>query len=129
MYFRAGVVMIVFDKRKRVYICIIILMITVALGAIIEHFEGETFTEEIISEANIEPGVSPGGINTDGKVNINTANKEELAVLSGIGDKLAERIIDYRAENGTFSQIEGIMLVPGIGEALFENIKDGICIE
>lgn len=65
---------------------------------------------------------------SNGKVNINTANKNELKNLTGIGDSTAEKIIKYREEKGDFKNIEEIQNINGIGEAKFNNIKDLICI-
>ncbi|MCR5005519.1 MAG: helix-hairpin-helix domain-containing protein [Clostridiales bacterium] len=61
-------------------------------------------------------------------VNINTASAEELTSLSGIGTAYAERILQYRAENGPFAAPEDLMNVKGIGEKTFEKIKDRICV-
>jgi len=61
-------------------------------------------------------------------VNINTATLEELDSLPGIGPTTAQKIIDYRTENGPFSVIEDIMNVSGIGPATFEDIKDLITV-
>lgn len=61
------------------------------------------------------------------KVSINLGSKEELMTLSGIGEKTAEKIIEYRATN-KFSTIEDIKNVSGIGESIFEKIKDFITI-
>lgn len=64
----------------------------------------------------------------DEKVNINTANIGELTTISGIGEKTAMKIIEYRETNGKFKTIEDIKNVSGIGEAKYENIKDYICV-
>jgi competence protein ComEA len=61
-------------------------------------------------------------------VNINAANAEELDKLDGIGPSLANRIIDYRVKNGGFKTLDEIKLVSGIGDKLFEKIKDEISI-
>lgn len=63
-----------------------------------------------------------------GLVNINTAGKEELMTLSGIGESKAEDIIRYREESGGFRTIEEIMKVPGIKNAGFQKIKDRITV-
>ena len=64
----------------------------------------------------------------DGKVSINTAGLDELMKLSGIGESKANAIISYRQENGSFKTIEEIKNVSGIGDAVFEKIKDDITI-
>lgn len=67
---------------------------------------------------------------TDTKlVNINTADKEQLTILPGIGEAKAEAVIAYREEKGFFSSKEDIKKVSGIGEATYTNIKDLITIE
>lgn len=63
-----------------------------------------------------------------GKVNLNTADAEELMRLNGIGEKRAADIIAYREEKGNFQSIEEIMEISGIGEKLFEQIKEEITI-
>jgi competence protein ComEA len=62
-------------------------------------------------------------------ININTASKDELASLPGIGETIAQRIIDYRDENGNFLSIEDIMNVSGIGPATFDDIKALITVQ
>ena len=62
------------------------------------------------------------------KVNINTASKEVLMTLSKIGEAKAIAIIKYREENGCFNTIEDIKKVSGIGNSLFESIKDFITV-
>lgn len=61
-----------------------------------------------------------------GKVNINTATKEELMSLQGIGESKANDIIKYRETNGNFNSIEDIKKVTGIGESVFASIKENI---
>lgn len=61
-------------------------------------------------------------------VNINTADLETLMTLNGIGQILGQRIIDYRAENGDFLAIEDIMLVSGIKDSIYEQIKNDITV-
>ena len=65
---------------------------------------------------------------TKTKVNINTAGKEELMTLRGIGASRAEDIIAYREKHGSFQKIEDIMKVSGIKDAAFEKIKDDITV-
>jgi competence protein ComEA len=62
------------------------------------------------------------------KVNINTATQAELESLPRIGPKVAQRIIDYRTQNGNFKKVEDIMKVKGIGEKIFAQIKDLITV-
>ena len=61
-------------------------------------------------------------------VNINTASKEQLMTLTGIGESKALSIIEYREQNNGFKTIEEIMNISGIGESSFAKIKDFITI-
>ena len=79
-----------------------------------------TMDEVISSEDN-----SPRN-DEDTRININTATKDELMTVPGIGEAKADSIIIYRQENGDFTSIEDIMLVAGIKEALFSRIKNYI---
>lgn len=65
---------------------------------------------------------------SDGKVNINTAAKEELMTINGIGESKASQIISYRETNGGFQKIEDIMNISGIKEGIFSKIKDMITV-
>lgn len=70
----------------------------------------------------------PGSGQEDGRVNINTAGRQMLMTVPGIGETLADRILAYREENGPFTAPAQIMEVPGIGQALYEKIADGITV-
>lgn len=63
------------------------------------------------------------------KININSASKEQLTTLPGIGPAIADNIIAFRQENGRFEKIEDIMNVSGIGDAKFRKLKDLITVE
>jgi competence protein ComEA len=62
------------------------------------------------------------------KININTAEAWLLESLPGIGETLAQRIIDYRTANGHFQSIEDLNNVEGIGSAVFDKVKDKIAV-
>ncbi len=66
--------------------------------------------------------------NNSNLININNASKEEFMTLPGLGEAKANSIIEYRTKNGNFEIIEDIKKVSGIGEALFEKIKDYITV-
>ncbi|MFQ5712471.1 MAG: ComEA family DNA-binding protein [Candidatus Scalinduaceae bacterium] len=63
------------------------------------------------------------------KVNINKATVEELSTLEGIGEMKAESIIEFRGNHGQFTKIEDLKNVKGIGDKIFEKIKDQITVE
>ncbi len=69
-----------------------------------------------------------GGRDAAGKVNINTASKEELTALNGIGDTRAASILAYRESYGPFGSIEDLMKVEGIKEGVFNKLKDDITV-
>ncbi|WP_342541146.1 helix-hairpin-helix domain-containing protein [Heyndrickxia sp. FSL K6-6286] len=66
--------------------------------------------------------------NSEGKVNINSANKDQLQTIPGIGPSKADAIIEYREQKGEFKKIEEIKNVTGIGEKTYEKLKDSISI-
>lgn len=65
----------------------------------------------------------------NGLVNINTASREELCSLPGIGASRADSIITYREKSGGFAKPEDIMQVEGIKEGMFSKLKDKICVK
>lgn len=65
----------------------------------------------------------------EGPLNINTATAEQLDALYGIGPVLAQRIIQYRQENGPFTSVEELLEVKGIGPSVLEKIEDLITTE
>lgn len=63
------------------------------------------------------------------KVNINVGGIEELKNLPGVGDSLAQKIIDYREENGKFKTVEDLKNVSGIGDKKFESMKEYVRVK
>lgn len=72
---------------------------------------------------------TPTASATPGKINLNTATIEQFDALPGIGPAIAQRIIDYRTQNGDFKKIDDLKKVRGIGDALFDQIKDLITLQ
>ena len=71
---------------------------------------------------------SSSSVVISGKVSLNTATLDELMTLPGIGEAKAQAIIEYREEVGAFQNIEELKEVSGIGDAIFDQIKENITI-
>lgn len=84
--------------------------------------------EEAEQGMQVGPQSFSGGPAADAKVNINTATKEQLMTLPGIGEVKAEAILTYRADNGGFPSVEAIREISGIGEKSYEKLKDLITV-
>ncbi len=84
--------------------------------------ENNTYTPTNSDNTNLKSNQSNNNL-----ININTATKDELMALDGIGDKISQEIIDYRSIS-EFETIEDIKNVSGIGETKFSNISKYICV-
>ena len=88
-------------------------------------------TEDYSLQQRLEGEVSPEGAAKGAEttvINLNTATLEQLTTLPGIGQSKAESIMEYRSKVGGFVAIEEIMNISGIGEAMFDKIKDKITV-
>ena len=100
---------------------------------IIEYIEKEcvcpdTINDACMVETNSNDDKKDIIDTTNGKVNINTATKDILLTIKGIGETKADAIIKYRSEVGLFKDINEIKNISGIGESTFEKIKDNITV-
>lgn len=91
----------------------------------IKKLEKET-PEEL---PKIENEIKEETTNDNKLININTATKEQLETLNGIGESKANAIIDYRNTNGNFNTIEDIKNVTGISDTLYDKIKEYITVK
>lgn len=85
--------------------------------------EGDAVGKEVSGQADEGNGNQPG------RININTATKQELCSIPGVGETRAAAIISYRESHGGFAKPEDIMKVNGIKEGMYEKIKDSIRVE
>lgn len=74
------------------------------------------------------PGVAPPIGGAPGLVNVNTATTAELETLPGIGEVIAQAIVDHRTENGPFTSVDQLLDVTGIGDATLENIRELVTV-
>ena len=89
-----------------------------------EEVQNGTF--KVVSDEGTKGKSGAGEVG--GKVNINTADKEQLMTLRGIGESKATAIINYRETHGNFQSIEELMQIEGIKEGVFQKIRDMITI-
>ena len=90
-------------------------------------FVGRNLTSAYVP---IDNAINTTGQNTpakpqvnNGKIDLNTATLQQLQLLPGVGETIAQRILDYRSEHNSFNSVEDLMNVSGIGEKKFEQIK------
>ena len=68
-------------------------------------------------------GAAPGAL-----INVNTASATELEALPGVGEVIAQAIVDYRTENGPFTSVDQLLDVSGIGDATLEDIRELVTV-
>lgn len=105
-------------------------ILTDAVKVIIPAKNSANSVNSVKNVSVINSGINSTSSNNiqSGKVNLNTATKEQLKTLTGIGDSTAQKIIDYRNENGKFNNVEDIMNVSGVGDSKYQKIKNDITV-
>lgn len=104
--------------RTLVFLCLIISAVAILVHAVNEEFGKPLPT----------PVAPVSQSHNDALIDINTADKETLMQLKGIGEAKAQRIIDFRTKNGLFVTTNDLMRVDGIGEELFRDIQNKITV-
>ena len=122
-----------FDLEKTEKYIILVLVTALIIGAGMTAYKRSCRAPRVKVErfdvAPMAKRTAAGEALETGRVNINTADVKELMGLKRVGAVLARRIIDYRASHGLFVSATDIKNVDGIGEALYEKIKDDISTE
>lgn len=109
---------------------IVFVLLTVAAGYALLEWRGEQETSMTFSASPAAAGerelspqdVLPNGMSSDGKIDINVADKQLLETLPGIGPSLAARLMQHREANGPFTSMEDVDAVPGIGPAMMAKL-------
>lgn len=108
------------NKAEVVVIFVLLAALFIGLGVnyLRNHYFGRKL--EVVKAANSE---------IETKININSATWEELTLLPGIGETLAQRIVAYRQENGPFESIDDLSKVSGIRLGLVNDIRKFVSVE
>ena len=118
----------IFTTLKRTVVIILASLFILGMTVKVTKEHYNTGTDQITligSNADVEifyVGLDEDEIESAGKVDINSAEIDELKLLPGIGEKIAEKIINKRNKLGEFNALEDLMLVPGIGNKTFEKL-------
>ncbi len=114
-----------FDLEKKEKFIILFLTAALLTGLAVKSFQ----KSNQIVDARIRAFTYEGIQKKDKKININEADAETIARLDRIGPSLAKRIVEYRKEKGYFRSVEDLKKINGIGDKLFDHIKNEVSIE
>lgn len=89
--------------------------------------DGEQLRVPVVGEARATGEAAPG-VASDGRVNLNTADVSALDTLPRVGPAIAERIIQWREDNGPFTSVDDLLSVPGIGDKMLASLRDLVTV-
>ena len=104
-------------RRTAAFVTALVLLAPTAMAA------------EKSAKASGQSNAVSAAVGSEAKVNINTAGVKELTTLSGIGSRIAERIVAYREANGPFKKSEDLRKVEGVGKAMWERNRERVVIK
>ena len=114
-------------KKQGVQILLIVMIIFLCI--LIGFFLGRNIGKSPIHISKVPESTSPSNATTSGdKININTADIDQLQKIPGVGSVIAQRIVDYREANGPFRSVSELTNVDGIGISRLEQIMDYITV-
>lgn len=90
--------------------------------------DGEQLIVPPAGAAGEDTPAGAGSAPSDGRVNLNTADVAALDTLPRVGPAIAQRIIDWRDQNGRFTSVDDLMAVPGIGEKMLASLRDLVTV-
>lgn len=118
---------------KKTAVIIPLVITALFIGFTLGLFVGRNFNHSEIQTTRLEMGepalsdmIPPSVTEADFPININTADFEELCSLPGVGETLAQRILDFREDHGPFRHAEELLMIEGMGPQTFENLLDYI---
>ena len=106
-------------KPLWIFIGITVIFVCILIGI----FVGRRTAGAYIPVAEAQKAIAEDKAGFDGQIDINAATSAQLQLIPGIGPSIAQRIIDYRTENGNFTAIEDLLKIKGIGTKTFEQMK------
>lgn len=89
--------------------------------------DGEQLPVPLVG-SSLAADAAAGGAEGDGRVNLNTADAPALDTLPRVGPAMAQRIIDWREQNGRFTSVDDLLAVPGIGAKMLESLRDLVTV-
>ncbi|MBQ4641358.1 MAG: helix-hairpin-helix domain-containing protein [Oscillospiraceae bacterium] len=114
-------------NSQRIFVYVTAIFLCVIFGVFIGRRSAKVYIPLDNPTADTAENTVPS--NDAGKIDLNTATLQQLQLLPGVGQTIAQRILDYRESAGRFDNIEQIMDVKGIGENTFEAMKSYIKVE
>lgn len=116
-----------FDLEKREKFILLALLTILLIGLACGFYQKRAVYVDVKSDDFINCAEDPPTETL--KININESDAAGLMKLKGVGKILAGRIIEYRSTNGSFSSKEDLKKVKGVGQKLYEKIKDEVSID